>query len=81
MFAVNAISGIYVPESLFPHWLRDVAQVLPIRRLALAMQARFDPAANGGRTFAWGDLGIVVAWGIVAGIVAVRRFVWSPSQQ
>ncbi|MBV9451743.1 MAG: ABC transporter permease [Streptosporangiaceae bacterium] len=81
MFAVNAISGIYVPENLFPQWIRDVAQVLPIRPLAVAMQSAFDPATNGGRTFAWSDLGIVLIWGVAAAAFAVRRFVWTPTQQ
>ncbi|HEX6522780.1 MAG TPA: ABC transporter permease [Streptosporangiaceae bacterium] len=81
MFAVNAISGIYVPENLFPQWIRDVAQILPIRPLAVAMQSAFDPATNGGRSFAWSDLGIVLIWGVVAAAFAARRFVWTPSQQ
>lgn len=80
MFALNAISGIYIPESLFPAWLRDVAQVLPIRPLATAMQAAIDPVTNGGQQFAWQDLLIVLAWGAVGALVAVRRFSWSPSR-
>jgi ABC-2 type transport system permease protein len=78
MFGLNAISGIYVPESLFPAWLRDVAQVLPIRPLATATQAAIDPATNGGRQFAWEDLLIVLAWGVAGTVFAVRRFSWSP---
>ncbi len=81
MFTLNAISGIYIPENLFPAWLRDVAQVLPIRPLAVAMQAAFDPRTNGGRQFAWPDLLIVAAWGVVGTLFAVRRFSWSPSGQ
>lgn len=81
MFAVNAISGIYVPENLFPQGLRDFAQYLPIRPLAVAMQAAFRPDTNGGNTFAWSDLGIVVVWGIVAAAFAVKRFIWSPSRE
>jgi ABC-2 type transport system permease protein len=80
MFALNAISGIYVPESLFPAWLRDAAQVLPVRPLATAMQAAFDPRTNGGRQFAWPDLLIVVAWGLAGMLFALRRFSWSPSR-
>jgi len=80
MFTLNAISGIYIPESLFPAWLRDIAQVLPIRPLALAMQAAFDPRTNGGRYFAWPDLLIVVGWGVAGALFAVRRFSWSPSR-
>ena len=80
MFALNAISGIYIPDSLFPAWLRDVAQVLPIRPLATAMQAAVAPVTNGGQQFAWQDLLIVLAWGAVGALVAVRRFSWSPSR-
>ncbi len=80
MFTLNAISGIYIPESLFPAWLRDIAQVLPIRPLAEAMQAAFDPRTNGGRYFAWPDLLIVAAWGVAGALFAMRRFSWSPSQ-
>ena len=80
MFTLNAISGIYIPENLFPAWLRAIAQVLPIRPLAEAMQAAFDPRTNGGRYFAWPDLLIVAAWGVAGALFAVRRFSWSPSQ-
>lgn len=79
MFGLNAISGIYVPESLFPAWLRDVAQVLPVRPLAVAMQAAFDPRTNGGRQLAWPDLLIVVAWGLAGTLYAALRFSWIPS--
>lgn len=79
MFVLNAISGIYVPETLFPPWLRDVAQVLPVRPLATAVQAAIDPVTNGGRQFAWPDLLIVLAWGAAGTVFAVRRFSWSPS--
>jgi ABC-2 type transport system permease protein len=81
MFTLNAISGIYIPENLFPVWLRDIAQVLPIRPLAVAMEAAFDPGTNGGRLFAWPDLLIVAAWGVAGAVVAVRRFSWSPSRE
>jgi len=80
MFALNAISGIYVPESLFPAWLRDFAQVLPIRPLATAMQAAVAPVTNSGRQFAWPELLIVVGWGVAGTLFALRRFSWSPSR-
>jgi ABC-2 type transport system permease protein len=80
MFALNAISGIYIPESLFPAWLRDAAQVLPIRPLAVAMQAAFSPQSNAGRQFAWPELLIVLAWGIAGSLFALARFSWTPSR-
>jgi len=76
---LNLISGLYAPDSIYPAWLRDIALVLPLRPLALALQAAVLPSANDGHTFAWGYLGIVVAWGVVAGVVAVRKFTWAPS--
>jgi ABC-2 type transport system permease protein len=79
MFTLNAISGIYIPENLFPGWLRDFAQVLPVRPLAVAMQAAFDPRTDGGRQFAWPDLLIVLAWGVVGALYSMRRFSWFPS--
>ena len=81
MFTLNAVSGIYIPENQFPHWLVDAAQVLPIRPLAVAMESAFVPAINGGSAFAWPDLGIVLAWGVFGVLVAARRFTWTPSQQ
>jgi ABC-2 type transport system permease protein len=80
MFALNAISGIYVPESLFPAWLRDTAQVLPVRPLATAMQAAISPVTNGGHAYNWASLLIVLAWGAAGTLFALRRFSWSPSR-
>jgi len=60
---------------------KTTTQVLPVRPLAVAMQAAYAPAANGGRTFAWADLGIVAAWGVAAAFFAVRRFSWLPGQR
>jgi hypothetical protein len=45
------------------------------------MQAAFSPVTNGGRTFAWSDLGIVAAWGVAAAVFAARRFSWLPGQR
>ena len=79
MFTLNAVSGIYVPETLFPAWLRDAAQAMPIRPLATAMQAAVDPRTNGGRLYAWTALAIVAGGGVAGTLLALRRFTWSPS--
>jgi ABC-2 type transport system permease protein len=78
---LGIISGLYAPDSLFPAWLRDVALCLPLRPLALALQAAVAPATNHGHTFAWGYLAIVAAWGVAACLVAVWKFTWSPTRQ
>jgi ABC-2 type transport system permease protein len=78
---LGIVSGLYAPDSVFPAWLRDAALFLPLRPLALAMQAAISPATNHGNTFAWGYLGIVAAWGVAACLIAVWKFTWSPSRQ
>jgi ABC-2 type transport system permease protein len=75
---VYFISGIYIPDSELPRWLQDIANVLPVRPLAVALQAAFVPATNGGQRFAVGPLLIVLAWGVAALIIAVRTFSWAP---
>jgi ABC-2 type transport system permease protein len=75
---VYFISGIYIPDNVLPHWLLDVANVLPVRPLAVALQAAFVPATNGGQRFAAVPLLVVVAWGVAGLIVAVRTFSWVP---
>jgi ABC-2 type transport system permease protein len=77
---VYFISGIYIPDNVLPHWLLDVASVLPVRPLAVALQAAFVPATNGGQRFALVPLLVVVAWGVAGLIIAVRRFSWVPKR-
>jgi hypothetical protein len=83
----NGRAEIIAPEPmpvLFALSSWAVERGLPIPGIAVqrpSMTAAIDPATNGGHTFARGDLGIVVLWGIFAGAVAIRRFTWSPSQQ
>jgi ABC-2 type transport system permease protein len=72
------ISGVYIPDNNLPAWLRDVASVLPVRPLAVALQAAFVPAANHGTRFAAAQLLVVAAWGAAALIIATRRFSWTP---
>jgi ABC-2 type transport system permease protein len=75
---VYFISGIYIPDNVLPHWLLDVANVLPVRPLAVALQAAFVPATNGGQRFALVPVLVVLAWGAAGLIIAVRKFSWVP---
>ena len=52
--------------------------MLPVRPLAVALQAAFVPATNGGQRFAAVPLLVLVAWGVAGLIVAVRTFTWVP---
>jgi hypothetical protein len=34
---------------------------------------------GGGSTISWGNLAVVVIWGVAGLLVAVRRFRWTPT--
>ena len=71
------ISGIFVPTELIPGWISDVASVFPVKPLFDSLLAGFDPTAT-GPGFAWGDIAVVAAWGVVGALVALKTFRWSP---
>jgi ABC-2 type transport system permease protein len=71
------ISGVFVPDSNDPAWLRDVANVFPVRHLAQAELRGFDPGAS-APGIAWWHLVVLAGWGIAGLVIAVRFFKWSP---
>lgn len=71
------ISGVFIASAALPHWLLHVAAVFPVRHLATALLAVYDPRV-GGSGFRWGDLAVIAGWGVFGLIVAVRRFSWFP---
>lgn len=73
------ISGIFFPEDSMPDWILDIAGVLPMRPLANALFDAFNPNTVGAG-FNWGALGIMLAWGVGALVVATLRFGWSPKR-
>jgi ABC-2 type transport system permease protein len=77
MLPLYFISGVFVAVTTLPHWLVDVADFFPVRHLAAALLAAYDPHTTGS-AFAIGDLLIVAAWGVVGLVIAVRRFSWLP---
>jgi ABC-2 type transport system permease protein len=77
MLPLYFISGVFVPVSTLPHWLVDVADVFPVRRLAAALLTAYNPHTRGAG-LAGTDLLIVTAWGAAGLAVALRRFSWQP---
>jgi ABC-2 type transport system permease protein len=75
------VSGVFVPDNVLPGWLHAIMNVLPVRPLAVTMQAAFIPATNHGARFAWGALLVIVAWGAVGLFIAARRFSWTPRRR
>ena len=71
------ISGVFVAVAVLPHWLVDVADVFPVRHLAAALLATYNPH-TAGAGFAGIDLLIVAVWGVGGLLIALRRFSWMP---
>jgi ABC-2 type transport system permease protein len=72
------ISGVFVASSELPHWLVHVSSVFPVRHLAAALLVAYNPHTTGSGFRPW-DLVILLAWGAVGLLVAVRRFSWLPA--
>jgi ABC-2 type transport system permease protein len=70
------ISGVYIPPVSLPSSLQHVAQVFPLEHLVTALGRGFLPGSHG---LAWGDLAILVAWGLAGLIAALWRFRWTPA--
>jgi ABC-2 type transport system permease protein len=72
------ISGVFFPLTDAPGWMTTIAGIFPIRHLAEALLAAFDPAGT-GPVIDGPALAIVAGWGILGLILALRFFRWSPS--
>jgi ABC-2 type transport system permease protein len=74
VFPILFISGIFFPIDNVAQWVRTVAAVFPIQRLAHALQTAFLPGEGSG--FVWADLAVLAAWGVGGLVVAARFFRW-----
>lgn len=71
------ISDVFIPMENAPRWLTDVASLFPVKHLAEAMHAAFNPL-EGGSGFEVKSLLVMAAWGVAGVVVAVRYFSWEP---
>lgn len=74
------ISGVFIPEQQLPDALVTVGDVLPIKPLADALIAAFDPRIGGAGIKA-GELAIVGAWGLLGLAAALMTFRWTPRRE
>jgi len=72
LFPLVFISGTYFP--IHSTVLNNIADVFPVRPFNEALIGPF--AQHTG--FDWNHLGVLLAWGVVGAIVAIRRFRWDP---
>jgi ABC-2 type transport system permease protein len=68
------ISGVFYDVDTAPQFLRDVAQVLPLTHIIDGLSAALVTGAP--MTDLLGDLAVVVVWGVVGAVFAVRGFSW-----
>ena len=80
MLPLMFISGIFIPNSEIPAGMQDVANVFPVKHLFESLLTVFDPG-TAGAGFAWGDLAVIAAWGLLGAAIAMRHFRWSPAGQ
>jgi len=76
IFPLFFVSNVFVDMRGAPDWLNTVSQVFPVRHFADAFLGIYAPSSGGG--VAWGDLGVMAAWGVVGLVVALRFFTWEP---
>jgi ABC-2 type transport system permease protein len=68
------ISGVFYDVDTAPQFLSDVAQVLPLTHIIDGLSAALVTGAPLSDHL--GDLAVVIAWGLVGAIFAVRGFSW-----
>jgi ABC-2 type transport system permease protein len=71
------LSGVFIPiGDDAPGWVRATGQIFPVRRFFDATRDSF----LGTGSFAWGDVGVLAAWLVIATLVAMRTFRWEPKR-
>jgi ABC-2 type transport system permease protein len=69
------VSDVFVIT--LPGWLDSVGWWFPLKHFVNAVADAFNPALPGSG-FAWDHLGVLLAWGVVGALVALRFFTWEP---
>jgi ABC-2 type transport system permease protein len=72
LFPLLFISGTYLP--IHSALLNRVADWLPVRPFNQALIGAF----SRGTGIGWRNLGVLLAWGALGALIAIRRFRWNP---
>jgi ABC-2 type transport system permease protein len=75
-FPLVFLSGTFFPISSDSVSSR-IANIFPVRHFLQAIYALFDPVRS-SLEVKWADLGVVLVWGAIGAVVAVRNFNWEP---
>jgi ABC-2 type transport system permease protein len=71
-------SGIFIPVDQLPSGMRIIGTLFPIRHLFDSFLLAYDPATKGS-AISVGHLAVLALWGVAGGLVAARRFRWTPT--
>ena len=75
-FVLLFLSGLWFPIKA-NSGLAQVSAFFPVRHLIQAVFKSFD-TLPGQSPWAWHDLAVVAGWGVVATVIAGRRWRWAP---
>lgn len=78
LLPVAFISNIFFPLDDPPRWMEIAGDFFPLKAFAESFRDVFDPNLTGAQ-FNWAQLGYMLLWAVVAGVLAVRFFRWEPS--
>jgi ABC-2 type transport system permease protein len=78
LLPIAFISDIFFPIENPPRWMELAGDFFPLKAFAESFRDAFDPTLSGAQ-FHWPQIGYMLLWGVVAGLLAVRFFRWEPS--
>lgn len=71
------LSNVFVDTSDSPQWIKTVGDFFPLKHFVGPMQDAFNPFTSDA-AWRWDDLAMLVVWGVVGAVVALRYFRWEP---
>jgi ABC-2 type transport system permease protein len=71
------LSGIFIPEGEIPPGVLDFAGAFPVRPFFELILAAWAPEAD-GPGFPWASVAVLLAWGALGLVLALRFFRWTP---
>lgn len=77
LLPIAFISDVFLPLSDPPPWMDIAGDIFPLKPFVIAFRDTFDPTLE-GLQFHWPELAVLLAWGIVAALLAIRFFKWEP---
>jgi ABC-2 type transport system permease protein len=71
------VSNVFIPTADAPSWMNDLASFFPVQHFANGLISSFNPYISGSG-FDLKSLVVLLAWGALGIIIAVRYFSWEP---